>query len=327
MGQKKNRDISLATYMTAFLVINVRKIRIGYRKEMSSDKSALKQQVAANFQKNASALNQQFLQFCNDQIKRHPERLLNNGLTDYFRHSATLRREFAGAFADGTAPMEEGDSVDGTTPRSYHPLLSLYPLCNTKVVHFIRHGEGFHNVGIPGFDSHLTPRGWQQARALGRHMFTHLPCLEVQLVVVSPLMRTLETAAGVFGLDSAGPTYGNGATGPLAPLFTGWAEGEEGVRAAQRPLLMRPKIRFVAHEECRERLGEWMLPHLFICCVWYTIQHTFNFYSLLCHVPSRPLQVRQAPTSLPIRSTLSRHRLPRHHRWRRRHMGARQHGK
>lgn len=55
-------------------------------------------------------------------------------------------------------------------PPKYEPQLSLMPISYTKVIHFIRHGEGFHNAGINTPDSHLTPKGWQQAHALAGHM-------------------------------------------------------------------------------------------------------------------------------------------------------------
>ena len=40
-----------------------------------------------------------------------------------------------------------------------------------QTVHFIRHGEGFHNIGFDGNeDAHLTPFGWSQAHALHDHI-------------------------------------------------------------------------------------------------------------------------------------------------------------
>lgn len=53
-------------------------------------------------------------------------------------------------------------------------------ILHRQVIHFIRHGEGFHNVaghvdhenykGWEWEDAHLTANGWRQAEALGRHM-------------------------------------------------------------------------------------------------------------------------------------------------------------
>lgn len=51
-----------------------------------------------------------------------------------------------------------------------------------QTVHFIRHGEGFHNVGFDGnLDAHLTPVGWQQAHALNQHMQRLQPPLNIQV--------------------------------------------------------------------------------------------------------------------------------------------------
>ena len=69
-----------------------------------------------------------------------------------------------------------------------------------------------------------------QAHALGRHMHSMPPTNGVQLVVVSPLTRTLETAAGVFGVD---PSTGATLEPPailLLQLVGGWVGWEWGVR-------------------------------------------------------------------------------------------------
>ncbi len=49
------------------------------------------------------------------------------------------------------------------------------------MVHFIRHGEGFHNIGWEdNLDAHLTDFGWQQAAALGAHIRAQQPPLDIQ---------------------------------------------------------------------------------------------------------------------------------------------------
>ena len=83
--------------------------------------------------------------------------------------------------------------------------VNLWP----QVIHLIRHGEGFHNAAghrdaneygsCEWLDAHLTPTGWQQAWALNSHIRALGTAFCADLVVVSPLVRTLETAAGVFG--------------------------------------------------------------------------------------------------------------------------------
>ena len=72
----------------------------------------------------------------------------------------------------------------------------------------------------------------------------------VQLVVVSPLRRTLETAAGVFGMDGAGEGR---------PLLM---QGQQGVTHEISPhaaLVAPAGLPFLAHEGCRERVGgSWL---------------------------------------------------------------------
>ncbi|PNG99816.1 hypothetical protein TSOC_014394, partial [Tetrabaena socialis] len=57
------------------------------------------------------------------------------------------------------------------------PGISLTPERYTKTIHFVRHGQGFHNVAghknhemyksWDFVDSHLTEHGWKQAEQLG----------------------------------------------------------------------------------------------------------------------------------------------------------------
>ena len=56
-----------------------------------------------------------------------------------------------------------------------------------QTVHFIRHGEGFHNVGLDGnLDAHLTQFGWKQAHALNDHIQTLRRPPEIQVWLLSP---------------------------------------------------------------------------------------------------------------------------------------------
>lgn len=146
---------------------------------------------------------------------------------------------------------DETNTQNTLNGRTYAPLLSLMPVCHTKTLHFIRHGEGWHNVGLANMDAHLTPRGWAQAHALGRHMQEHVITRNVQLVIVSPLMRTLETAAGVFGMEEVSDDAAAVGSGTLM-----LAQKEvPDVRTGHPLLKRRHGISFVANELCRERLG------------------------------------------------------------------------
>ena len=122
-------------------------------------------------------------------------------------------------------------------------------MCYTKTVHFIRHGEGWHNIGLANADAQLTPKGWQQAHALGKHMLKFETTKNVQLVIVSPLMRALETAAGVFGVKES-----DTASAAAGMLMVAQNEVPD-VRAPHAPVYKRPEIVYLANELCRERLG------------------------------------------------------------------------
>ena len=65
-------------------------------------------------------------------------------------------------------------------------------------IYFVRHGQGFHNTGSGNYDildPDLTPLGIDQCRAL-RDTFPYQD--KIELVVASPLTRTIETALYAF---------------------------------------------------------------------------------------------------------------------------------
>ncbi|OWM71357.1 hypothetical protein CDL15_Pgr011486 [Punica granatum] len=94
----------------------------------------------------------------------------------------------------------------------------------------VRHAEGIHNVESEKnhdallspalLDAQLSPRGWQQVNDLHKHVRDSGLLKRIELVVTSPLSRTMQTATGVFGQSD---------------------ESE--------------KLPFLAVELCRERLG------------------------------------------------------------------------
>ncbi|CAI8599918.1 unnamed protein product [Vicia faba] len=85
----------------------------------------------------------------------------------------------------------------------------LYPLHRTKTLHLVRHAQGFHNVegdkdpkaylSYDLFDASLTPLGWKQVDNLREHVKGSGLSEKIELVIVSPLLRTMQTAVGVFG--------------------------------------------------------------------------------------------------------------------------------
>lgn len=159
------------------------------------------------------------------------------------------------------------DAVDGISTASFpdqgnaeahtrQPQLSLLPVRFTKTVHFIRHGEGYHNVAGHAdpelyrdedyFDAHLTELGWRQAHALGHHI--HKTKLKVDLVVTSTLTRSIETAVGAFALAQWQADVGG------VPLMV--AQSEDKGRVTAHPAMAADGVpKFVSTELCREHLG------------------------------------------------------------------------
>ncbi|KAL1540250.1 phosphoglycerate mutase-like protein 1 isoform X3 [Salvia divinorum] len=130
----------------------------------------------------------------------------------------------------------------------------MYPLHRCKTIHLVRHAQGFHNVvgekdhsaymSPELFDAALTPLGWQQVDNLRKHVHSKGISRKIEIVVVSPLLRTMQTAVGVFG----GGGFDDGIK--AAPLMT--ENAGESDRPAISSLNAPP---FVAMELCRERLG------------------------------------------------------------------------
>ncbi|KAL1546826.1 phosphoglycerate mutase-like protein 1 [Salvia divinorum] len=130
----------------------------------------------------------------------------------------------------------------------------MYPLHRCKTIHLVRHAQGFHNVAGEKdhsaymspelFDAALTPLGWQQVDNLRKHVHSTGLSKKIELVVVSPLLRTMQTAVGVFG----GTGFDDGIS--AAPLMT------ENAGKSNRPAISSLNAPpFVAMELCREHLG------------------------------------------------------------------------
>lgn len=148
---------------------------------------------------------------------------------------------------------------------------SLFLADQTRKVHFIRHAEGYHNAETektgsnhcllkpegktasehPLYDSRLTPKGVDQAVCL-RKILAHRPSggrsfTAFDLVVVSPLTRTCETALHVFGNPRK----------PGLPAFL--CDGEAPYGSPEHKAGVKvPAPRFLVREECRERFGHYV---------------------------------------------------------------------
>ncbi|KAJ6896123.1 phosphoglycerate mutase-like protein 1 isoform X2 [Populus alba x Populus x berolinensis] len=131
---------------------------------------------------------------------------------------------------------------------------SLYPLHRCKTIHLVRHAQGLHNVeGEKNYKAYLNPEyldapltqlGWQQVDNLRKHVHASGLSKRVELVVTSPLLRTLQTAVGVFG--------GEGYTDRTNPLPLMVANVGSSGRAAISSHNSPP---FIAIEDCREHFG------------------------------------------------------------------------
>ncbi|KAK7857048.1 phosphoglycerate mutase-like protein 1 [Quercus suber] len=131
---------------------------------------------------------------------------------------------------------------------------SLYPLHRTKTLHLVRHAQGIHNVegekdhnaylSYDLFDANITPLGWKQVDNLRKHVHACGLSKRIDLVVVSPLLRTMQTAVGVFG----GEAYTDGINVPPLMAANTGKSGRPAISSLNSPP-------FVAVELCREHLG------------------------------------------------------------------------
>ncbi|KAL2511995.1 Phosphoglycerate mutase-like protein 1 [Abeliophyllum distichum] len=130
----------------------------------------------------------------------------------------------------------------------------LFPLYRCKTIHLVRHAQGMHNVegdknykaymSPEYFDANLTQLGWQQVDNLRKHVHESGLFKKIELVVTSPLLRTIQTAVGVFG----GGDYTDRMD--ILPLMVANAGNSD--RAAISSLNCPP---ILAVELCREHLG------------------------------------------------------------------------
>ncbi|XP_012449103.1 phosphoglycerate mutase-like protein 1 [Gossypium raimondii] len=84
-----------------------------------------------------------------------------------------------------------------------------YPWQRCKIVHLVRHGQAMHNVegdinreallSPHLFDAELSPLGRHQVGKLREDVHASGLLKRIELVITSPLYRTMQTAFGVFG--------------------------------------------------------------------------------------------------------------------------------
>ncbi|CAO2041777.1 unnamed protein product [Urochloa humidicola] len=131
---------------------------------------------------------------------------------------------------------------------------ALYPLHRCKTIYLVRHAQGIHNVAGEKdfnaymsqdlFDAQLTPLGWSQVDGLREHVKKSGLAKKIELVITSPLLRTMQTAVGVFG----GENYTDGVNAPPLMVENAGHSGRPAVSSVNCPP-------FLAVETCREHLG------------------------------------------------------------------------
>ncbi|KAL4279795.1 hypothetical protein GQ457_03G034580 [Hibiscus cannabinus] len=124
-----------------------------------------------------------------------------------------------------------------------------YPWQRCKIIHLVRHGQAMHNVEGDRdrsallsdhlFDAQLSPLGLQQVCKLRRDVHASGLLRKIDLVITSPLSRTMQTAMRVFGSEGQ-------AGGGYKDNFSAIPGGD----------LNCPCPQIMAVELCRDRMGQ-----------------------------------------------------------------------
>ncbi|KAK8552102.1 hypothetical protein V6N12_040717 [Hibiscus sabdariffa] len=131
---------------------------------------------------------------------------------------------------------------------------SLFQFGRRKRIHLVRHAQGVHNVESEGsrdpltssefFDARLSPLGWQQVADQRKDVRESGLLDQIELVIVSPMLRTLQTAVGIFGGEDQQDRLD----------VTSWEDSTVEIDETSTTFDRRPPI--VAYELCRERMIE-----------------------------------------------------------------------
>ncbi|XP_007018325.2 PREDICTED: phosphoglycerate mutase-like protein 1 [Theobroma cacao] len=131
---------------------------------------------------------------------------------------------------------------------------SPYPFASYKVLHLVRHAQGVHNLeseksrdpltSFEYFDAELSSQGWQQVCDQRRYVCASGLLEKIEVVITSPMTRTLQTAVGIFRGE-----------GQPADRFYVTPFEEENVKNAETSTFNRLPI--ISYELCRERMGKY----------------------------------------------------------------------
>ncbi|KAJ0085687.1 hypothetical protein Patl1_08715 [Pistacia atlantica] len=154
------------------------------------------------------------------------------------------------------------------TPLSDMDAATSHSAHGCKILHLVRHAQGVHNTEIgkgPGallsqelFDAQLSDLGFKQVEKLRKEVEDKGLTKKIDLVIASPMLRTLQTAVGVFGgksqanrFDVHTSTAGNCAKFDGPPIIAveqcreRWIESEDDI-------LWKAEVR-ESHEEVAAR--------------------------------------------------------------------------
>lgn len=135
---------------------------------------------------------------------------------------------------------------------------------SSQIVHLVRHGQGYHNVeaALKGpaaykdpklMDARLDETGKAQAIALG--MQARRANISIDIVLVSPLTRTLETATYAFAWPPSGAGLAGGAGAAAAAAGGGGAAPRLTLEGEEELAPSGPAPPFLAVELVREAFG------------------------------------------------------------------------
>lgn len=129
------------------------------------------------------------------------------GLLKLLAHhiSRTLRhpRRLVHSTSERSVRRQRSKASQASNPRSVNSfdILAAAPAAMTPRIHCVRHAQGYHNLSVANHSIHdplLTPYGEEQCRELARTFPYHD---RIDLVVASPIKRTMYTALLGFGTD------------------------------------------------------------------------------------------------------------------------------
>ncbi|OMO58310.1 Histidine phosphatase superfamily, clade-1 [Corchorus olitorius] len=127
-------------------------------------------------------------------------------------------------------------------------------LGSQKLVHLVRHAQGLHNLEaekgrdaqkrIEFIDPELSSNGWQQVVDQRKNVSASGMLGRIEVVITSPMLRTLQTAVGIFGGEDLSSSKETAHVEKINNHFSN----------SISIFNQRPPI--IAHELCRERMIE-----------------------------------------------------------------------